>query len=180
MGLRHTPGNGHDRRFPVTGFRCQVPRPVGRFGFHLSPRLNSIDLRINFLPSQPRALLASPLAPTNATAGHPGFLLQTVTCFLRPGFPHYYGVICHLTPLRSALSFLLYLSIHCFQRNGVRLPQLLTGPCKQLHPQSRHESDQELGVAIFCTLAHSFRRIRFACAVCHLPPIASFRPHRCQ
>jgi hypothetical protein len=47
--------------------------------------------------------------PANQASGHPGFLLQTVTSFLRPGLHHYYGFICHLAPLRSTLSFLLSL-----------------------------------------------------------------------
>ena len=54
-------------------------------------------------------------SPANQVAGHPGFLLQTVTSFLRPGLHHYYGFICHLAPPRSTLSFL----------SGFPLPLLL-------------------------------------------------------
>jgi hypothetical protein len=50
-------------------------------------------------------------APTNQAVGHPGFILQSVTSFHRPGFHYYYGVICHLAPLRSTLSLLLDLPI---------------------------------------------------------------------
>ena len=64
-------------------------------------------------------------------------------------------------------------------RNNMRLPQLLTGSCEPPHPQSRHGSDQVLGFALFCTLTHPHRRIRFAFAVCCSLPIASFRPRRC-
>ena len=39
--------------------------------------------------------------PVDQTTGHPGFTLQTVTSFHRPGLHHYYGFICHLTPRRS-------------------------------------------------------------------------------
>jgi len=40
--------------------------------------------------------------------------------------------------------------------------------------------DQVSGFALCCTLTHPLRRIRFACAMCSLLPIASFRPCRCQ
>ena len=36
-----------------------------------------------------------------------GFLLHTVTRFLRPQLAHYYGIICHLTSLRMSLESLL-------------------------------------------------------------------------
>ena len=52
--------------------------------------------------------------PVNSVTGHPGFILHSVTRLLGPGLTHYYGVICHLTPLRSVLSFLLYLPIYTF------------------------------------------------------------------
>ena len=117
-------------------------------------------------------------SPCEHAAGHPGFILQTVTRFLRPEFLHYYGFICHLTPLRSVSSLLLDFTIRLFVRNDMRLPQLLTGSCELPHPQTRRGSDQVLGVAISCTLTHPRRRIRFACAMCRSLPIASFRPCR--
>ena len=40
--------------------------------------------------------------------------------------------------------------------------------------------DQVSGFTLFGTLTHPQRRIRFACAMCSLLPIASFRPCRCQ
>ena len=40
--------------------------------------------------------------------------------------------------------------------------------------------DQVSGFALVGTLTHPQRRIRFACAMCSLLPIASFRPCRCQ
>ncbi len=169
-----------DRLSQRTAF--QVPHPDEWLMFGSTLLSISENLRINFLPSQPAALLASPSAPANLAAGHPDFLLQTVTRFLRPGFQHYYGFICHLTPLRSVSSLLLSFTIRsgCAGRNDMRLPQLLTGSCELPHPQTRHGSDQVLGVALFSTLTHPRRRIRFACAMCRSLPIASFRPCRCQ
>jgi len=114
--------------------------------------------------------------------GRPGFPLQSVTSFPRPGLLHYYGFICHLTPRRSALSLLLCLPIHPTHAgwNDARLPQLLRAPGELLHPQSRHGFDQVLDVTPFCTLTLPCRRIRFAYAVCRSLPIASFRPCRYQ
>jgi hypothetical protein len=53
----------------------------------------------------------APDTPRGQAASRPGFLLQTVTSFLRPGLRHYYGFICHLAPLRLTLSLLLNLPI---------------------------------------------------------------------
>jgi len=57
----------------------------------------------------------APTAPRELATGRPGFLLQSVASFLRPGLHHYYGFICHLAPPRSTLSFL----------SGFPLPLLL-------------------------------------------------------
>ena|GEM_PF-6955459 len=39
----------------------------------------------------------------NSVRHHRGFILQTVTSFHRPRLTHYYGIICHLTPLQLRL-----------------------------------------------------------------------------
>ena len=128
--------------------------------------------------------MASPSARDNLAAGHPGFLLQK-EYMISPAenVHHYNGFICHLTPLRSVSSLLLSVTI----RSGLtgpeahmRLPQLLTGSCELPHPDTRHGSDQVLGIALVSTLTHPRRRIRFACAMCRSLPIASFRPWRIQ
>jgi hypothetical protein len=62
-------------------------------------------------PFAPRQGFWRPTRPADHAAGHPGFVLQTVTSFLWPGLRHYYGFICHLAPLRSTLSLLLCLTI---------------------------------------------------------------------
>jgi len=69
-------------------------------------------------------------SPYEQAAGHPGFLLQTVTRFLRPGFLHYYGFICHLTPLRSVSSLLLSFTIRSGYsgRNDMGFPSYLRFP----------------------------------------------------
>ena len=61
--------------------------------------------------------------PKTSAWGRSGFLLHTVTRFLRPELQHYYGFICHLAPT-STLAFTLAqcaLTSGC----GVRLPRLL-------------------------------------------------------
>ena len=60
-----------DRLSQRTAF--QVPHPDEWLMFGSTLLSISENLRINFLPSQPAALLASPSAPANLAAGHPGF-----------------------------------------------------------------------------------------------------------
>ena len=120
---------------------------------------------------------------TNKPPGHPGFTLHTVTSFHRPELQHYYGIICHLTLHRSALSLLLYLPIPAYTLtygNNIRLPRLRRTPCEQSHPQAHYGIDQVSGFALFWTLTLPQRRSRFACAMYYSLPIASFRPHRYQ
>ncbi|MFO7495244.1 MAG: hypothetical protein R6X05_06365 [Desulfobacterales bacterium] len=45
--------------------------------------------------------------PADKAAGRPGFALQSVTRFLRPGRHHYYGITCHRAPRRLAGGLLL-------------------------------------------------------------------------
>lgn len=140
---------------------------------------DSENFQINFIPSQPVPLLAYTSPQQTRLPGHPGFTLHTVTSFHRPGFHHYYGIICHLTPLRQALDSSLYLPIPTCG-NDIRLPRLRRTPCKQSHPQSRYGTDQVPGFTLFRTLTLPHRRIRFAYAMDRSLPIASFRPRRCQ
>ena len=180
--IQVTPVSGQEEQ---TAFHSLPPfkRPIPLDGLHSVPRFGRVSRTFKSTSSLRNCygFWLVP-APANLAAGHPGFLLQTVTRFLRPGFQHYYGFICHLTPLRSVSSLLLSFTIRsgCAGRNDMRLPQLLTGSCEQPHPQSRHGSDQVPGFALFRTLTHPRRRIRFARAVCRSLPIASFRPRRCQ
>ncbi len=120
---------------------------------------------------------------TNKPPSHPGFTLHTVTSFHRPELQHYYGIICHLTSLQSALSFLLNLPIPqatSTYKNNIRLPRLRRTPCEQSHPQAHYEVDQVSGFALFWTLTLPQCRIRFAYAMYCSLPIASFRPCRYQ
>ncbi len=120
---------------------------------------------------------------TNKPPSHPSFTLHTVTSFHRPGLQHYYGIICHLTSLRSALSYLLNLPIPATSltyRNNARLPRLRRTPCEQSHPQTHYGFDQVSGFVLFWTLTLPQRRIRFAYAMYCSLPIASFRPSRYQ
>ncbi len=66
------------------------------------------SMRFNeyFPPSQLAALLVTASPIRLIADGHPGFILHTITGFHRPEFAHYYGIICHLTPI-PALSLLL-------------------------------------------------------------------------
>ena len=166
-----------DRLSRSSAKKCPVPSD----GLCPESRPFSFRLPSNELPPfAQRQGFWHPTPPANQAAGHPGFLLQTVTSFLRPGLRHYYGFICHLAPLRSTLSLLLNLTIRETLRNDTRLPQLLRAPCKLPHPQSLKGSDQVSGFALSCTLTHQLSRIRFTCAMCSLLPIASFRPCRRQ
>ena len=122
-------------------------------------------------------------APDNQMSDRSGFTLRTVTSFHRPKLYHYYGIICHLTSLRLASSYLLYLPIPATTLtygNNARLPRLRRTPCEQSHPQARYGTDQVSGFTLFCTFTLPYRRIRFAYAMYHSLPIASFRPCRCQ
>ena len=88
----------------------ECPAPSG--GLCPESRPFSFRLPSNELPPfAPRQGFWHLPPPANRAAGHPGFLLQTVTSFLRPGLHHYYGFICHLAPHRSTLSLLLCLTI---------------------------------------------------------------------
>ena len=140
-----------DRLSRSSARKCPVPSdglcPESRsFSFRLpSNELPPFALRQGFWRLTP---------PADQAAGRPGFLLQTVTSFLRPGLHYYYGFICHLAPLRLTLSLLLNLPTRIPQRNDTRLPQLPRAPCELRHPQSLHGSDQESGFALLCTLTH--------------------------
>ena len=97
-----------DRLSRSSARKC--PAPSG--GLCPKSRPFSFRLPSNELPPfAPRRGFWRLTRPANQVAGHPGFLLQTVTSFLRPGLRHYYGVICHLAPLRLTLSLLLNLPI---------------------------------------------------------------------
>ena len=66
-------------------------------------RKASKNLQIDFIPSQPIWLLTHIGPQRTKPPGHPGFTLQSVTSFHGPEFHNYYGIICHLTPLRLTL-----------------------------------------------------------------------------
>lgn len=61
--------------------------------------------------------------PIDQAAGHPGFTLQTVTSFHRPGLHHYYGFICHLTPRRSTSDCPLCLPYPIPDHSGIETMQ---------------------------------------------------------
>ena len=140
-----------DRLSRSSAGKCPVPSD----GLCPESRPFSFRLPSNELPPfAPRQGFWRLTSPADQAAGRPGFLLQTVTSFLRPRLHHYYGFICHLAPLRSTLSFLLNLPIRILQRNDTRLPQLPRAPCELRHPQSLHGYDQVQGFALFGTLTH--------------------------
>lgn len=116
--------------------------------------------------------------------GRPGFLLQTVTSFLRPGLHHYYGIFCHLAPhrktLKSPLGTSLLASLTEKPRRYEASPVTFRLPVNDAILNHATGYDQVSGFALCSTLTHPQRRIRFACAMCRLLPIASFRPCRCQ
>lgn len=79
-------------------------------------------------PFAPRQGFWRRTPPANQAAGHPGFILQTVTSFLRPGLHHYYGFICHLAPLQLTLSLLLCLLIRLLHGTVQGFPSYLGLP----------------------------------------------------
>lgn len=64
------------------------------------------DLKCTSSLRNTRSLLAKRCPIRRDADGQLGFLLHTITGFLRPSLTHYYGFICHLTPTFT-LSFLL-------------------------------------------------------------------------
>ena len=147
----------------------------------LMHRKTSNTLQIDFIPSQLIWLLAHISPRRTMPPGHPGFTLQSVTSFHRPGLHNYYGIICHLTPLRLTSGPPLRLPFPEKNfRNDIRFPRLKQTPCEQSHPQSRYGVDQVLGVALCGTLTLPLRRIRFTYVMYRSLSIASFRPCRCQ
>jgi hypothetical protein len=104
----------------------------------------------------------------------PGFTLQSVTRLHRPGIPHYYGFICHLTPHHPILGSPLDSGLPPGHPGGrcQASPVTVLTPCKQRHPQSRHGADQIRGVAIFRRLAAPIapNQVRF-----RYVPLASYR-----
>jgi hypothetical protein len=56
------------------------------------------NFRMNVIPSHPGEAFGVHQSLLTRATGHPGFLLQSVTSFLRPGLCHYYGIFCHLAP----------------------------------------------------------------------------------
>ena len=85
--------------------------------------LPSKDFIENFVPSHPRSAFGLTTVPCTFGRGRPGFLLRTITGFLRPELSYYYGLICHLLQHRFGLTLIL-LSSTCVQDRN-RLPQLL-------------------------------------------------------
>ncbi len=112
-----------------------------------------------------------------------GFILHTVTRFLRPRLQHYYGLICHLTLTMNLNCFLFTMSEHTVINHLLQIqcqasPVITPAPCKVFHPQALHMVNRVLGFALFCTLTPMCSRIRFAFAMYTLLLMASFRPHR--
>lgn len=78
------------------------------------------NVRMNFIPSHSDEAFGTHQPLPTLAADHPGFILQSVTSFHRPGFHHYYGIVCHLALHRKALSFLLYLPYPTHRPKGLR------------------------------------------------------------
>lgn len=107
----------------------------------------------------------------------------------RPRLHHYYGLICHLTPHNSTLESPLE---HCLLAPNRRslsrgdggetmpgFPSYLWLPEYSSilnHRASRYFAHFKPKALPLRSLPN--RRIRFACAMCRTPSMASFRPHR--
>ncbi|KNZ68164.1 hypothetical protein Tfer_3304 [Thermincola ferriacetica] len=106
----------------------------------------------------------------------PGFLLQSVTSFHGPGVFHYYGLICHPTPLRPALVSPL---VWAYPLWGWCRASPVKPACLKLNPSVlTPQVIQLLGFPTQCKVTHLTSQPRFACAMFQIPPSASFRPHR--
>ena len=92
--------------------------PLGRFlkgrPYTCAARCSIGLLKKHFLETSPlrndRRFWQSVAHENQASCRH-GFLLHTVTRLLRPRLPHYYGIICHLTPRRPLLELPLEASL---------------------------------------------------------------------
>jgi hypothetical protein len=117
--------------------------------------------------------------PANQAAGHPGFILQTVTSFLRPGLHHYYGFICHLAPLRSTLSLLLNLPIRKLHGTIQGFPSYLGLPVS--YSTLNHSTGLTRNRASrYCARSPTREAVSGSLALCAAQlPIASFRPCHC-
>lgn len=122
------------------------------------------SLKINFAPSQSIPLLAKISSGKHRVAGHPGFILQTITGFHRPELDHYYRLICHLTPT-PVLSYLLNRRFLSSRRRCQASPVTALVPARD--PTLNHN----IGLTEYWTSRYFGRlsplccRIRFACAV---------------
>ena len=146
-------------------------------------RAGSRNLRINFLPSHPLRLLAhnEPRRPSDRSSRvYPPDCYQLsqagISSLLR----------IHLPPRTASkgLEFPLVPSLPDPSTKWIEtirgFPSYLWLPVSYRILNHVTGYDQVSGFALCCTLTHPQRRIRFACAMCSLLPIASFRPCRCQ
>lgn len=154
------------------------------------------DLQVNVIPSQLRALLASPTAPANKCSRNDGkpklwTASRRSSRFSPPdGYPLSSAgtstLLRNHLPPRTAPERLEFPLERPFpiakhqQQYDTRLPQVRCGPCLRQHPQSRCRSDLVSGFATFRTLTHLHRRIRFTHVMLRRLPMAAFRPCRCQ
>ena len=133
MGPLATPLDSQNQQSPFHGVpptTCFVPSN-DLCTDHILMQVSK-NLQTNFIPSRLPWLLAH-ASPIREPHGRSGFALHTVASFHRPELHHYYGIICHLTPLRvlldsSLISPIRAVIIGC--RNGIRLPRLRRTPCE--------------------------------------------------
>ena len=171
--------NGLASQSPCHSIRPEAPRPPTALCSTDRAVCIEISLHTCFLPSQPSALLASPKAPANHAAGHPGCILQSVASFHRPGLHHYYGFICHPAPLRSRLGSPLARDLPF--PDGTGLPRFIVRiPVRFTDLNHRTGLTEYRASYTFGRLTRLNCRIRFAYAPVTSLPIASFRPCRCQ
>ena len=165
---------------PLPQFSANImPHHVWWLVLNIAVASSSKNIRINFLPSQLIRLLAH-ISPNGLCRW--SFRFCPPDCYQLSPAGTSSLLRIHLPPYTASVSLELPLEppYPNHQRNDVRLPQLLRAPCERSHPQSHCRSDQVPGFTLFCTFPLLLCRIRFACAVYHSLPIASFRPCRCR
>ncbi len=126
--LRYSHGQSYNSRDPFTAYHhyralflqttCAQPHP------HTCLKKPSNKLR----PFATTMVFGSSQPPVISATRSFQFSPPLCTRLLWPELPHYYGLICHLTPHRSASDLSLYLTIPFGV--GIRLPRLSCAPCE--------------------------------------------------
>lgn len=130
-------------------------------------------------PLRTSSVLLAPLEYPEGARVCLSFILHTISGLHWPRLHHYYG--CHLLQRHDLLEFPLEGRYQAFRLDRDKLPRLI-----HRLPVHRTTLLHALGLITYRALPYfaglptRFAASRFIGVVCCAPPIASFRPHRCQ